>query len=251
MTTADLQTQNQQLRQPPFAPQNVSTEERVISTVVGGALIVSGIARGSLGGLALAAAGGGLLHRGVSGHCLAYEFLGINRAGFDNNALGVRAKHGYKHVVSMTIDRPPAELYRFWRQLDNLPQVMEHLIAVDEDGNRSHWVARAPMIGQVAWDAEIINERENELIAWRSLPGSELDTAGSVHFESAPGNRGTKLTISLKYDPPGGKVGASIASIFGAGFEQVLEADLRAVKQRLESGEVPTIVGQTRGRCSG
>ena len=74
---------------------------------------------------------------------------------------------------------------------------MEHLIAVDEDGNRSHWVARAPMIGQVAWDAEIINERENELIAWRSLPGSELDTAGSVHFESAPGDRGTQLTISL------------------------------------------------------
>jgi uncharacterized membrane protein len=110
-------------------------------------------------------------------------------------------------------------------------------------------VARAPLLGKIEWDAEIINDREGELIAWRSIPGSDLDTAGSVQFQPAPGDRGSILKISMKYDPPGGKAGATLASLVGAGFEKTLHEDLRRLKQRLEAGEVATVAGQPRGTC--
>lgn len=229
---------------------NVPLEERIASGLAGGALVAMGLTRGSLGGLVLAAAGGGLLYRGVTGHCMLYQMLGVDRSGFDNPAVGVRSQHGYKHEATMVISRPAAELYHFWRNLENLPLLMDHLISVEDLGlGRSHWVARAPVLGRIEWDAEIINDRAGELIAWRSIPGSELDTAGSVQFQSAPGDRGAILKISLKYDPPGGKVGATLASLVGGGFEQTLASDLRQLKQRLEAGEVPTVAGQPRGTC--
>ena len=225
----------------PSPPPNVAADERWISALAGGGLVLAGLGRQSIGGLALAAVGGSLVYRGFSGHCMVYEALGVNRAGFANPALGVRAQHGYRHEKTLLIDRSPEELYRFWRRLENLPQVMQHLVSVSEDGTGcSHWVARVPGFGEISWDAEMINDRENELIAWRSVPGSELDTAGSVHFRRAPGDRGTFLDVSLKYDPPGGKVGATIASLFGSGFGRIMDADLHELKRRLESAESPT-----------
>jgi uncharacterized membrane protein len=128
---------------------------------------------------------------------------------------------------------------------------MDHLESVVEDGEkRSHWTATGPLGRTVEWDAEIINERPNELIAWRSIPGSDLDTAGSVHFESAGRNRGTIVTVSLKYDPPAGRVGAVAASLLGSGFEQSVDQCLSRFKQIMEAGEIPSIGGQPRGTCS-
>lgn len=229
---------------------NVPMEERIASGLAGGALVALGLTRGSWGGLIVAAAGGGLLYRGVTGHCMLYQMLGIDRSGFDNPAVGVRAQHGYKHEATMVISKSAEELYHFWRNLENLPLLLDHLISVEDLGmGRSHWVARAPVLGRIEWDAEIINDREGELIAWRSIPGSELDTAGTVQFQSAPGDRGAILKISMKYDPPGGKAGATLASLLGAGFEQTLAGDLRQLKQRLEAGETPTVAGQPRGAC--
>jgi uncharacterized membrane protein len=141
---------------------------------------------------------------------------------------------------SVTINRPPEDIYRFWRNLENLPRFMNHLESVKNVGHlRSRWAAKAPLGITVSWEAEIITEKENELIGWRSLPGSMVDNAGSVHFKRAPGNRGTEVRVALKYDPPAGKVGATIATIarlFGAGPEEEIQEDLRGLKKLLETG---------------
>ena len=115
---------------------------------------------------------------------------------------------------------------------------MRHLESVTEEGNRSHWVAKAPLGTSVSWDAEIITERANELIGWRSLPGSTVDTAGSVHFQSAAGGRGTEVRVELKYDPPAGKVGATLAECLGEAPEQQIEEDLTTFKRMMEAGKV-------------
>jgi uncharacterized membrane protein len=230
---------------------NVGETERIVSALAGGGLVAWGLTRGSLGGLAMALIGGGLVYRGVTGHCMAYQTLGIDTSGFDNPAVGVRAGHGVKFETSLAIDRPAEELFQFWQQVENLPLIMEHLISVTPlGGGLSHWVARGPMDTRVEWDAETINLRENELIAWRSLPGSELDTAGSVHFESLGPDRGTLLRLSLKYDPPLGKAGAAIAKLLASGLEERVQEDLRRFKQWMETGETPTTAGQPRGVCS-
>jgi uncharacterized membrane protein len=228
---------------------NVGTPERWLSVIGGGALTVYGLTRGSPGGLALAALGGACVYRGLSGHCPMYETLGLTTAGEHHGpATSVRAGHGFKVERSVTINRSPEELYHFWRNLQNLPRFMSHLESVRNEGNlRSHWVAKAPLGYRVEWDAEIITDRPNELIGWRSLLGSTVDNAGSVHFVRAPGGRGTEVRVSLKYDPPAGKVGATIARLFGESPEVQVEEDLRRLKQVMESGEVPTTAGQPHG----
>jgi uncharacterized membrane protein len=232
------------------APQvNVGDAERLLSAVGGGVLALLGLSRRSLGGLALTAIGGSLVYRGVTGHCSMYQALGVNTADQPGPATSVRAGHGVKVEQAMTINKPAAELYRFWRNFENLGRFMSHLESVTtQGGNRSHWVARGPMGARVEWDAEVHNERENELIAWRSLEGSEADTAGSVHFRQLPNNRGTEVHVVLKYDPPAGKLGAAVAWLFGRSAEQQVREDLRRFKQVMEAGEVPTTEGQPSAR---
>jgi uncharacterized membrane protein len=140
---------------------------------------------------------------------------------------------------SITVNRPPEELYRFWRNFENLPCFMRHLESVQVTGEtRSHWRAKAPIGMRVEWDAEIINDRPNELIAWRSREGADVDHAGSVHFKPAPGGRGTEVRVEMQYIPPGGVMGATIAKLFGEAPEQQLQEDLRRFKQMTEAGEV-------------
>jgi uncharacterized membrane protein len=128
---------------------------------------------------------------------------------------------------------------------------MDHLVSVTQlDFFRSHWVAKAPAGRRVEWDAEIINEVPGELIAWRTVPGSELVSAGSVQFKRAAGGRGTEVRVRLQYHPPAGKVGATIAWLLGHDPAQAIREDLRRFKQLMEAGEVPTIEGQPRGKQS-
>jgi uncharacterized membrane protein len=228
---------------------NVGDTERWLSLLGGGALALYGLSRGSLGGLALAALGGGLIYRGASGHCPAYDSLGMNTAERHSPQASVHAGHGVKVEETVTIRKPSEELYRFWRNLGNLPRVMGHLESVTPaGGKRSHWVAKGPLGAKVEWDAEIITERPNELLGWRSLEGSEVDTAGSVHFRQLPGDRGTEVRVVLKYDPPAGKAGAAIARLLGEAPEQQVRDDLRRFKQVMEGGADPAAGGQPRGR---
>jgi uncharacterized membrane protein len=139
---------------------------------------------------------------------------------------------------SVRVDRPVATVYGFWRRLENLPRFMTHLDAVtDLGGGRSHWLAAGPAGLAVEWHAEIINDVENEVIGWRSLPESDVVTAGSVHFKPMQGGRSTQVTVHLQYAPPAGKVGAFVASLFGREPSQTIGADLRQFKKLLESGD--------------
>ncbi|HEV7860012.1 MAG TPA: SRPBCC family protein [Pyrinomonadaceae bacterium] len=140
---------------------------------------------------------------------------------------------------SIIINRAPAELYAFWRELGNLPRIMNHLESVNEtDATRSHWVAKAPAGTTVEWDAEITEEREGEFIAWRSIEGSEVDNYGSVSFERATGGRGTIVNVEMEYTPPGGVLGATVAKLFGEEPGQQAQEALRCFKQVMELGEV-------------
>lgn len=152
--------------------------------------------------------------------------------------------------TSIAIDKSPAELYTFWRDLKNLPRFMKNLESVVEKDERySHWVAKVPGGANVEWDAEIYNEKENELIAWRSLENADLVNAGSVRFQAGPAGHGTYIRVAINYNPPAGKVGATLAQIFGAEPSQLIKEDLRRLKQILEAGEIATIEGQTSGRA--
>jgi uncharacterized membrane protein len=133
----------------------------------------------------------------------------------------------------------PEQVYEFWRDFRNLPRFMEHLESVELlEGRRSRWRAKAPVGSNVEWEAEIVEDRPNEMISWRSLPGSEVDNTGSVRFLPAPGGRGTEIRVALEYDPPGGRLGAKVAKLFGEAPEQQVASDLRRLKQVLETGEV-------------
>ena len=151
----------------------------------------------------------------------------------------------------IAIDRSAEELYGFWRQFDNLPRFMRHLESVRVVGrNRSHWVAQGPAGSRVEWEAEIVDDRLNELISWRSLPGADVDNSGSVRFERAPGGRGTFVRVQMQYDPPGGFFGKSVAKIFGEDPETQVQRDLYRFKQVMETGQVTTTEGQSAGRPS-
>ena len=164
----------------------------------------------------------------------AQQLHGESRPGAGNGKL-----RGAVHVTrAVTINRPREELYRFWRDFENLPRFMEHLESVRVLGpNRSHWTARAPAGTTVEWDAEIVDERPDELIAWRSLPDADVTNAGVVRFLDAPGG-GTEVRVELRYDPPGGKIAATIAKLFGEEPSLQLSGDLRRFKQVMEVGEV-------------
>lgn len=140
---------------------------------------------------------------------------------------------------SLIINRTPEELYQFWRNFENLPRFMQHLESVQITGEgRSHWVAKAPAGTSVEWDAEITEDRPNELISWRSLEGADVDNSGTVHFERAPGNRGTIVKVDINYNPPGGVIGAAVAKLFGEEPGQQALESLRCFKQLMETGEV-------------
>jgi uncharacterized membrane protein len=158
-----------------------------------------------------------------------------------------------KVVRTITINVDRAELFRFWRALETLPKFAPHLDAVRVLDNRtSHWVAKAPAGKTIEWEAEIVAEQPNELLAWRSRPGSQLENAGSVRFRPAPGRRGTEVTVHLEYAPPAGVVGQTIARLFGHEPEQQLNEDLRRFKSLMETGEIPTAMGALlNGKLSG
>lgn len=154
-------------------------------------------------------------------------------AGLKNRTGAQRAWH------SVTVNKPIAEVYSYWRSLENLPLFMEHLESVQViDSRRSHWKAKAPAGTTVEWDAEITEEKENELLSWRSMPGSTVPNAGTVRFKAAPGGRGTEVHVVMEYDIPGGMLGSVIAKLFREEPGQQVRDDLRHFKQVMETGEI-------------
>jgi Predicted integral membrane protein len=160
----------------------------------------------------------------------------------------VPGNRGVKVVRSCTIRRPAAELYQFWRSLENLAQVIKHPVTITRiSDTESHWAVSAPGDKTVEWDAAIINDEPNELIAWRSKEGAEIANAGTVRFEPAPGDEGTEVRVQLEYDAPGGKFSALLAKLSGEEPEQQVAEALRRFKALMEGGEIPTTEGQSAG----
>ena len=156
---------------------------------------------------------------------------------------------GVKVERVTTINKPVAQVYSFWRNFENLPQFMRHLDAVETlDGNRSRWTARGPAGTTVTWEAEILQDRPDEWIAWRSLPGAQIENSGSVRFSAAPGARGTEVRVQLQYVPPAGALGRVIAKLFGEEPDQQVHEDLHRFKQLMETGEIPMSDGPSLWR---
>ena len=158
---------------------------------------------------------------------------------------------GVKVEQAVTITRPAEELYRYWRDFANFPRFMRHLSRVELlDGRRSRWTATAPAGTSVTWDAELVQDREAEWLAWRSLPDSQVRNSGSVRFTPAPGARGTEVRVQLEYAPPAGQVGRLVAMLFGEAPEQQVREDLRRFKQLMETGEIPLSDGPGMWRAA-
>lgn len=222
---------------------NVGDGERAASALGGAALVLYGLSRRTPLGLGLALLGGGLLYRGMSGHCDVYGALGASTAGTERGG-GITVER------AVTIERSATDLYHYWRNFENLPCFMRHLESVKPlDEIRSRWAARAPLGGAVEWEAEIVEEHEGRLISWRSVVGAQVDNAGTVRFTEAPGGRGTEVHVKLVYSPPGGLLGAAVAKLFGEEPGQQVADDLRRFKQMMEAGEVATVDGQPSGRA--
>ncbi len=223
---------------------SIARIENVAALIAGATIVGYGVRKQSPAIIALGLVGGGaVLYRSSFGKLAA-------------NAMRLRSSNAedvardYHVEKSITINETPEGLYRFWRDLENLPRFIENLESVTPlDERRSHWVVNGPGKTTVEWDAEIFNEKENELIAWRSLPGrAEVTNAGSIHFEPAPDGRGTKVSVTLNYNPPGGKAGVLLAKLFGEEPGQLIDLNLRRLKRLVETGEIPTIEGQPSGR---
>lgn len=197
----------------------------------GAALAALGIVRRSPLGVALAAGGGLLIYRGITA-----------KGAWPSTLISVRK--------SITIDKSPEELYRFWRDFENLPRFMRHLQSVRSSAGRLQWVSTGPLGKNFSWEAEIVEDRENELVSWRTLPGSQIENRGTVRFQAAPEGRGTEMRVELLYRPPAGRVGATFAMLFGEEPEQQIREDLRRFKEVMEAGEIATTEGQPHGRRS-
>lgn len=224
---------------------NVGQTERLISSVAGGAIALLGLRSRSLLGLCAAAFGGVLLYRGLSGRCLAYAALGVDTA-HDAARRGGAApgdyfRRGIHLEESIHVGRSPWDLYQFWRDFENLPRFMGHLESVRVlDARRSRWVAKGPAGSRVEWDAEIINDEPNALIAWRSLAHADVDNAGSVRFVPGPQGQGTDVKVVIGYLPPAGRVGSAIAQLFGEEPSIQVKEDLQRFKQLMETGQILT-----------
>lgn len=214
---------------------SISDAERLLAFGSGALLLVLGASRRSVPGACLTLSSAPLLYRGVTGH-----WPRVPNGGTTNTKAALAADRGIQVRESIRLEVPVADVFRFWRRLEHLPDFMSHLTRVTETSDRrSHWVAAGPAGMRVEWDAEIINEIENQLLAWRSLPSSDVVTAGSVKFERVRDGRTTQLTVNLQYAPPGGKAAAFVASLFGREPSQTIREDLRHFKQMLEAGEMP------------
>ncbi|MCC6492819.1 MAG: SRPBCC family protein [Pirellulales bacterium] len=233
--------------------------ERLLSAAAGSMLALAGLRRRDVPGTLLAGFGAALIYRGASGRVPLSRALGYSTAGHSPDALADRSAHrgaelGVHVRQSLLINKSPEELYDFWRNFENLPQVMSHLKSVRRlDERRSHWVASAPAIagGAVEWDAEITDDEPNSRISWRTVEGADVAHRGSVCFQRALGDRGTAVRIELHYQPPAGAMGRWFAKLFGEEPQQQIREDLRNFKRRMEIGEVISLEGQPRGSCHG
>lgn len=218
---------------------NVGTPERIISALGGAALTVMALRDlRSPSGVSMLLTGGLLLVRGLSGYCPVNNAIGRNTARKAGSPVEVK--------TTVSLQKPTSEVYSFWRKLENLPRFMKHLERVEElDQTRSKWTAKGPAgVGKVSWEAEIVEDHQNEFISWRSLPGSTVDNAGEVRFKETPG--GTEIRVQMTYRLPAGDVGGVAAKLFSPMAEKMMKDDIRDFKKVMETGELPEMPSSSK-----
>ncbi|MEA5500454.1 SRPBCC family protein [Limnoraphis robusta Tam1] len=218
--------------------------ERWASLVGGSALVLMGLKQRSLRGILMSLVGGGLVFQGAKNQSTVKQVQQkLDEATEANKDQRISVE---KTVI---IDKPAEELYNYWRNFENLPTFTDYLQSVTVyDEQRSHWVAKTPVIDTpIEWDALVVNDCLNELIAWTSVEGADIDHSGFVRFRPATGGRGTEVKVVMEYNPPGGAMTANIAKLFGAEPEQQLGQMLSRFKQLMEAGEIATTEGQPQG----
>lgn len=219
--------------QPDLAYQDVS---RWAALVGAGAVTLYGLSRRDRAGAIIALVGGAMLIGAARGSSWIDDWLGIESfdgAGGEANVLRGRA---VRVAHSVVVDRPVDVVYHYWRDLENLPRFMRHLVSVEAlPSGRYRWVAKAP-VGTVEWDAEILEEQVPWLISWRSLPGSRIDNAGSVRFSPNASGIGTEVRVELAYKPPAGSLGAVAARLMGEEPHVQVREDLERFREILETG---------------
>ncbi|CAN5580608.1 SRPBCC family protein [soil metagenome] len=216
-------------------PLDASDFEHIGALVAGTVLVFGGWRRGGAIGALMKLGGAAFLYRGQQGYRRLYEAVGLE---LPHNPTGV-GEYNVRVDASVEIAQPPRELYRIWRNLENLPIFMTNLAEVKEvDDRRSQWSAKAPLGTTISWDAEIINDIPDKLIAWQSLEGSGVDNAGSISFEENESG-GTTLKVVLRYDPPADALGQKIAKLFGQDAQKQIEESLFKFKQYMEIKALP------------
>jgi uncharacterized membrane protein len=225
-----------------------------VSLAAGAIVAFEGLSRRSIPGLLMTGVGGALLLRGATRAPRLLAMLGLGEERGAHDVAEFLDERGIEVSQAFLINRTPEELYAYWRDFENLPRIMTYLQDVQvEDERRSHWIAKAPLVadGRVEWDAEITRDQPNRLIAWHSLPDSQVDMVGEIRFRPALGDRGTEVHVRLRYVPPAGQLGHWLAKIFGKAPRRAIREDLRNFKRMMEVGELPTTTGQPRGTCLG
>lgn len=231
-------------------PKNVGDSERLVSGLVGGAVLLVAMQRRSWLVKSLGLLGLGLIGRGMSGQCSLYRQLGIDSTeGSHHLAIpGGMFNRTVKVQKTVTVKATPAEVYAFWRKFDNLPRFTQNLESVTEtQPGQTHWVARGPGDLKVEWEARIHEDTPNERISWTTVEDSPVQHNGSVRFTADPAGRGTQIRVVMRYDIPAGKFGQALAKLLGEEPGQQLDADLRRLKMFLETGEVSRTDGQSAG----
>lgn len=226
---------------------HVGTVERWISGIGGGALAVYGITRQDWGGAGLALLGATLVYRGASGRSMGLNITRPQDQPISTNIETIPGGKGIKVHRTVTVNRPAAELYSFWRNVENTPLYTPLVESVTSTGERtSHWVAKGPTGQRTAWNSELLEDQPDKLIAWHVHGDTLTGNAGKVSFKAAPGNRGTEVTLELDYYQNPALV--AVAKIAGKAAEiQVMET-LRRFKELMEAHEIPTIEGQPAGK---
>lgn len=213
---------------------NVGPTDRIMSITAGTVMLVSALTSKRVGRINLLLSGY-FLFRGVTGHCLAYKHL------LHTDTLEEPSEH-LTIRATVNINRSPAEVYSFWRRLENLPLFMEHLETVSQIDNKlSEWRAKVPGgITTISWRANILKEIPDRHISWHSLPNSDIENYGTVNFRES-GNNMTQVDTEISYRAPGGVIGENLGKLLSPVFKNMVKRDIKNLKEYMETGNNPTI----------
>jgi len=220
--------------------------------VVGTGLLVRGLGQRSLGGTVTALGGAWLVSRGVGGPSGMKQALTARRNGSGQREAERTAAPETDVHRSITVGQSAADCYDAWRDPDTFSQVMGHVADVEAvDTDRSRWTVHGPYGQDASWETHVVESEPGELVRWETPTDAVLPNEGAVRFETAPGDRGTLVTLSVSFDPPGGTLGDRALQQLDIVPEKLAGQALGRFKSLVETGEFPTLEKNPSTRGAG